>query len=469
MGGGGVLRAATLGLLSALLAAGLLPQAVSARPGSSKSFALDYAVTAIGSLDATLRTLDLSTTLTITAPAGGLSSLMLGVVPRGFGAWTSTGASVDGSAAEPAWVNTIGMAFDLSADPWVPGSVHEVVVDGVIDFAASTATNARLRRVGTGSGLTLTAGDFLPLPVATARWPVYADPGNAATARSISFTLNSATVLPDTGVVLAGEQSTVSSGSSWTATIAPARSFAFALSPSFVTSTTSPFTLAGPDGAAQSVRVVAVGSSSAVRTTDRMVGAGAVKSLWSKFGPGPYTRYKIVRVPIKDAAHEFAGIVFVGSVLTVGTRTTVIRHEMAHQWWYGLVDTDQNADPWMDEALAEWSAQRIAGATASSKAANCTRKIDGPAYSASGYYTAKFGANSFHQCVYLRGANAFFALGSVMGGQTRLEACLKRYAQAHRFGAPGPVVLAQAIRDCNERTLATLTKYLSAATVNATR
>lgn len=464
----GMRRAAVAAMASGLLAVGLLPSAALAVPGTTRSAELDYTVAATGDLDADLRLLALTTRLSITAPDGGLTHLVLGVVPRGFGAWIDGGLTIDDAEVPMAWTSATGLDLDLSAMPWDPGTVHEVVVTGTIDFTASTAKNARLRRIGSGAKLTLTAGDFLPLPVATARWPVFADPGNAFTARSITFTLTSAKGLPNTGVVLAGDQTTISSGTSWSSTIAPARTFAFALSPSFVTSSTGAFVLTGPDGSPQPVRVYAIGASAALRTSDRLVGAKAIKSLWAKFGPGPYARYKIVNVPVTDAAHEFAGMIFVGSVLTIGTRSSVIRHELAHQWWYALVATDQATDPWMDEALAEWSAQRLAGATSSYKFGNCSRKIDGPAFSSTDYYTTKYGANSYHQCVYLRGMNVLFALGGAMGGQVRLEACLKKYAQANRFGSPGPVVLAQAIRDCNERTLTTLKKYLTGDTVNAT-
>jgi aminopeptidase N len=32
-----------------------------------------------------------------------------------------------------------------------------------------------------------------------------------------------------------------------------------------------------------------------------------------------------------------------------------VAHEVAHQWWYGLVGNDQYAEPWLDESLATWS------------------------------------------------------------------------------------------------------------------
>jgi hypothetical protein len=33
-----------------------------------------------------------------------------------------------------------------------------------------------------------------------------------------------------------------------------------------------------------------------------------------------------------------------------------IAHEVGHQWWYDLVGSDSNNDPWLDECLTEWSA-----------------------------------------------------------------------------------------------------------------
>jgi hypothetical protein len=455
-------------VLAAVVALGLLPAPVAAAPGSTAGYTLDYTVAATGTLNSTYTKLTLTETLSITAPETGMTSLVLGVLPRGFSAWTTTATTVDGVAVPVTWSTTIGMAFDLSAAPWEPGTTHEVAVSGVIDFTRSTATNARLRRLGSGNTLVLTAGDFLPLPTADPRWPVHADPLNAALARSITVTLTAPSTISNDGVTMSGDQSIVTSGRSWTSTITPARSFAFVLAPAFRTSTTS-VTLTGADGTPASVKVSAIGNSSITRGVDLATGAASVKWLWSRFGAGPYASYKIVSVPVTDAAHEFPGLVMIGTNYTSALRRVVTRHEVAHQWWYGLVNSDQTTDPWMDESLAEWSARRIGGATAPYRMGACTRKIDGPNYASSTYYAGKFGTNGFFECIYLRGMNVFYALGNAMGGQPKLEACLKRYAQDHRFAAPGPVVLAQYLRDCDERTLPVLRAWLTAATVDATK
>ena len=37
----------------------------------------------------------------------------------------------------------------------------------------------------------------------------------------------------------------------------------------------------------------------------------------------------------------------------------VIAHEIAHQWWYGLVGDDQFHEPWLDESFATYSEERL--------------------------------------------------------------------------------------------------------------
>jgi aminopeptidase N len=37
----------------------------------------------------------------------------------------------------------------------------------------------------------------------------------------------------------------------------------------------------------------------------------------------------------------------------------VIAHEVAHQWWYGLVGNNQYREPWLDESFAQYSHERL--------------------------------------------------------------------------------------------------------------
>lgn len=77
--------------------------------------------------------------------------------------------------------------------------------------------------------------------------------------------------------------------------------------------------------------------------------------------PYPYPVLSIVESEASDGA-EFDGLVFLArrfyQEFQEGTRnnlTAIGVHEIAHQWWFGLVGNDQALEPWLDEALALYS------------------------------------------------------------------------------------------------------------------
>ncbi|MDR3577415.1 MAG: M1 family metallopeptidase [Anaerolineaceae bacterium] len=80
------------------------------------------------------------------------------------------------------------------------------------------------------------------------------------------------------------------------------------------------------------------------------------------FGVYPYKELDIVTAPLQNAdGDEFPGLVYTRSSLYVDNGSnsyfsTVISHEIAHQWWYGVVGSDVLNAPWQDESLATYSA-----------------------------------------------------------------------------------------------------------------
>ena len=82
------------------------------------------------------------------------------------------------------------------------------------------------------------------------------------------------------------------------------------------------------------------------------------------FGKYPYPEFRVAEVHGWFGGMEYPTIVFISSRLyskeIIGSSSwnflqRVITHEVAHQWWYGIVGNDQYDDPWLDEALAEYS------------------------------------------------------------------------------------------------------------------
>ncbi|MBI1794721.1 MAG: hypothetical protein HYR70_11090 [Chloroflexi bacterium] len=80
-----------------------------------------------------------------------------------------------------------------------------------------------------------------------------------------------------------------------------------------------------------------------------------------KFAPYPYPSLSVVETEVPDG-REFDGLVFLAEKFYVeynGTAKsnliTIGAHEIAHQWWFGLVGDNQAIEPWLDEAMATYS------------------------------------------------------------------------------------------------------------------
>ena len=70
----------------------------------------------------------------------------------------------------------------------------------------------------------------------------------------------------------------------------------------------------------------------------------------------PVKEYFLVFTPFMTAGAEFSNLALFSSSLSFAETENVVAHEVAHQWWYNLVGSDQVNAPWQDEALAQWSA-----------------------------------------------------------------------------------------------------------------
>lgn len=80
-----------------------------------------------------------------------------------------------------------------------------------------------------------------------------------------------------------------------------------------------------------------------------------------KFAPYPYQTLSIVQTDIHDGM-EYDGVVFIATdfygKFGGGAKNNLVSigvHEIAHQWWFGLVGNDQAFEPWLDEMMATYS------------------------------------------------------------------------------------------------------------------
>jgi aminopeptidase N len=155
-----------------------------------------------------------------------------------------------------------------------------------------------------------------------------------------------------TGIVRAQDESTAEGLVTWRMVSGPAREFAVAVSDRFQTLETQ---VAGVD-----VRVHTLPGSGVTTGEEALDLTTHVFEVYSqRFGPYPYSEVDVVDAPVNIGGYEFPGMVF----LEYGQRLSgsyanyqyLLAHEMAHQWWYGLVGSHTVQEPWLDESLATYA------------------------------------------------------------------------------------------------------------------
>ncbi|MFC2030842.1 M1 family aminopeptidase [Chloroflexota bacterium] len=161
------------------------------------------------------------------------------------------------------------------------------------------------------------------------------------------------TITTTKDVVVAGTGQEIRSGKAWKYEAEQARSFAFAASDRYQKATTQ----AGDVTVSAYYFPDAQDAGEVVLET----AAQAIQLFSELYGPYPYTDYRIAETEFAGGM-EFSGLTFLGSTFydryDGTTRTPLIplaAHEVSHQWFYGIVGNDQLTEPWLDEAIAEYS------------------------------------------------------------------------------------------------------------------
>mgnify|MGYP005852953407 CR=1 FL=1 len=87
--------------------------------------------------------------------------------------------------------------------------------------------------------------------------------------------------------------------------------------------------------------------------------AASLRLYSDTYGPYPYTELDVVQAPLNFRGMEYSGLILIGEDLYRDQReflTFLVAHEVAHQWWYGVVGNNPYREPWLDEGLTEYSA-----------------------------------------------------------------------------------------------------------------
>lgn len=92
----------------------------------------------------------------------------------------------------------------------------------------------------------------------------------------------------------------------------------------------------------------------------------AMKVFSERFGIYPYSELDVLSTPMQALGMEYPGLVDIALMLydpnekignnpaTFFTEAT-IAHEVAHQWFYNIIGSDQVDEPWVDEAITQYA------------------------------------------------------------------------------------------------------------------
>jgi hypothetical protein len=153
----------------------------------------------------------------------------------------------------------------------------------------------------------------------------------------------------------------------------------------------------------------------------------SMRTFAGAFGAYPYPEVDVVLAGFRT----FGGMEYPQLVLANPTRD-VVAHELAHQWWWVTVGSDQYAAPWLDESLATWSQTlpfhpwtRCSGYDWPSPTARITNDM------------AYWAAHPKEYATIYSGGGCMFADLAHHLGLRPFTRMLARYQAAHRLGLAG--------------------------------
>ena len=259
-------------------------------------------------------------------------------------------ALVDGAFVEPVpLLGNLALSLPLET-PLAPGATVDVSLPFHIDTSGPIGGESP-KRFGITEGVLL-APTFYPLVprLVDGAWQVEPAPPGGDTTNSETALYDVTIHAPqDLGVAVSGVEVEHTENPDGTQTVhvvtGPMRDVAFALG-AFKTQT------AIVDGVELRAWYLPEHADSAVDMLDSA--EVQFQALTDAVGPYPYPQLDLVDGPGAFGGIEYPGLVFIG---TLGGPNVVepTVHEVAHQWFYGLVGDDQLHEPWLDEAAATYA------------------------------------------------------------------------------------------------------------------
>jgi hypothetical protein len=267
-------------------------------------------------------------------------------VPRALGYLEmSETVTVDGQPVVGEWTTTINLRVPL--DDVESGQSVEIGMTFALNLG--TSPEAFSARLDSRAGV-LSFGQWFP--IVSTEHEVYGlgDPQISYTADAIRLELTTTASLGRDAVACPGLVSAPeSSGTTWVCEVEDVRDFSFVVNPAYALVTRQ----VGEVALRVYTQTVGGGATADLATT-------ALIGLSDAFGPYPWPDLVLAEVGAGGGfSMEYPRAIH----LTRGKVTDpyVVYHEVAHQWFYGQVGNEQQIEPWLDEAFADFSARYLLG------------------------------------------------------------------------------------------------------------
>ena len=148
----------------------------------------------------------------------------------------------------------------------------------------------------------------------------------------------------------------------------------------------------------------------------------ALSKLEARLGPYPYPVLGIVQ-SAGGYGMEGPGVAWIPTGVAASNLTYLVTHEIAHQWFYGIVGNDQARDPFADEAAADFVARFVLGMRRASRCA--AAPLDRTIY--------RYTSACYYETIYIQGGNLLEAARQKMGS-TAFWAAIRGYLADNRWG-----------------------------------
>jgi len=376
-----------------------------------------YAITA--TLDVAAGRLDAEMVLDLTNRSpSAMRHVDLSVVPRALGFLTlEEPLTVDGEPVATEWTTGINLRVPLA--PLEPRESARVAIAFRLDVGR--APDAFTARTSRENGV-LSFGQWFP--IVSTEHDVYGigDPQISFTADAVRLELTTTTGLPRDAVACPGlVDAPAATGTRWTCESEEIRDFSFVVNPRFALTTRT------VDGHEVRVYTETVAGG---RTADLAV--EALIGLEAAFGDYPWPDLVLAEVGSGGGfSMEYPRMIHLTRDKVADPY--VVYHEVAHQWFYAQVGNDQQAEPWLDEAFADFSARYLMGI---GENACSTRPVDSSVFAweagptTGGDWTS---CDGYFHAVFYQGTRFLNAVRAAMGDDG-FFAAMRAWIARHRHG-----------------------------------